>query len=57
MTAVSFRDPWHDRVLIGTTDTPVSEAQLEPRPLPEEIEFLLTHAARYLTKDPKRAMS
>jgi len=45
--------PWHNRVLIGTTDTPVSEAQLEPRPLPEEIEFLLTHAARYLTKDPK----
>ena len=50
---VLFAIPWHGRVLIGTTDTPVSEAQLEPRPLPEEIEFLLTHAARYLTKDPK----
>ena len=26
--------------------------ELEPRALPEEIEFLLTHTARYLTKDP-----
>lgn len=50
---VLFAIPWHDRVLIGTTDTPVSQSHLEPRPLPEEIEFLLTHAARYLTKDPR----
>ncbi len=52
---VLFAIPWHDRALIGTTDTPVTEAQLEPRARPEEIEFLLTHAARYLTKDPKPA--
>jgi glycerol-3-phosphate dehydrogenase len=25
----------------------------EPRPLPEEVHFLLTHAARYLTKHPQ----
>lgn len=49
---VLFAIPWHERVLIGTTDTPVKSPELEPRPLPEEIEFLLTHAARYLTKDP-----
>lgn len=51
---VLFAIPWHERVLIGTTDSAVSKPQLEPRPLPEEIEFLLKHAARYLTKDPKR---
>ena len=51
---VLFAIPWHDRVLIGTTETPVSEPQVEPRPLNEEIDFLLTHAARYLTKDPRR---
>lgn len=51
---VLFAIPWHDRALIGTTDTPVDEAALEPRPLPEEIDFLLTHAARYLSKDPRR---
>jgi glycerol-3-phosphate dehydrogenase len=50
---VLFAIPWHDRVLIGTTDTPVSQPQLEPRPLRGEIEFLLAHAGRYLTKDPQ----
>ncbi len=52
---VLFAVPWHDRVIVGTTDTPVPEATLEPRPLDEEIEFLLTHAVRYLTKDPTPA--
>jgi glycerol-3-phosphate dehydrogenase len=51
---VLFAIPWHGRALIGTTDTPVPRAQMEPRPLEEEIEFLLVHAARYLTKDPAR---
>jgi glycerol-3-phosphate dehydrogenase len=50
---VLFAVPWHDRVVVGTTDTPVTATPLEPRPLDEEIDFLLTHAARYLTKDPK----
>jgi glycerol-3-phosphate dehydrogenase len=39
--------------VIGTTDTPVDEVTLEPRPLPEEIDFLVSHAARYLTRDPR----
>jgi glycerol-3-phosphate dehydrogenase len=52
---VLFAVPWHDRVIVGTTDTPVPEATLEPRPLEQEIEFLLTHAVRYLTKDPTPA--
>jgi glycerol-3-phosphate dehydrogenase len=49
---VLFAVPWHGRVVVGTTDTPVAEPSLEPRPLPQEVEFLLTHAARYLTRDP-----
>jgi glycerol-3-phosphate dehydrogenase len=49
---VLFAVPWHGRVIVGTTDTAVAEASLEPRALPEEIEFLLEHAARYLTRDP-----
>ena len=49
---VLFAIPWHGRVLVGTTETPVQEAQLEPRPLAQEIEFLITHAARYLTQHP-----
>lgn len=50
---VLFAVPWHGRVIIGTTDTPVHHAALEPRALPDEIEFLMTHAARYLTRDPQ----
>lgn len=50
---VLFAVPWHGRVVVGTTDTPIDHASLEPRPLPEEIQFLMTHAARYLTRDPR----
>ncbi len=49
---VLFAVPWHDRVIVGTTDTPVRSISLEPRPFQEEVDFLLEHAARYLTKDP-----
>ncbi len=49
---VLFAIPWHGRALLGTTDTPIDEPGLEPRPLPEEIEFILETAARYLINDP-----
>jgi glycerol-3-phosphate dehydrogenase len=49
---VLFAVPWHDRVLVGTTDTPVDRASLEPRPLEEEIAFILKHAAQYMVEDP-----
>lgn len=51
---VLFAVPWHERVLVGTTDTPVAGASLEPRPLEEEIHFILKHAARYMVDDPTR---
>jgi glycerol-3-phosphate dehydrogenase len=47
--------PWHGRVLVGTTDTPLAEASLEPRAQPQEVEFLLRNAGRYMAKDPTRA--
>lgn len=50
---VLFAVPWHDRIIVGTTDTPIEAPTLEPRAKEEEVEFLLTHAARYLTKDPE----
>ena len=51
---VLFAVPWHGRIIVGTTDTPIEQPVLEPRPREEELEFLLTHAVRYLTKDPAR---
>jgi glycerol-3-phosphate dehydrogenase len=52
---VLFAVPWQGRVIIGTTDTPVSIITPEPLPLDEEIDFLLSHAARYLASHPTRA--
>src|SRR5690606_280672 len=52
---VLFAIPWRNRVVVGTTDTPVSGPLLEPVARPEEIDFLLGHAARYLTRDPTLA--
>ncbi len=49
---VLFAIPWHDRVLVGTTDTPVSDLALEPRPLHEEIAYLLGYLERYFTRPP-----
>lgn len=51
---VLFMVPWHDRVLLGTTDTEVDKPTLEPKPLKEEIDFLLAHAGQYLTKHPSK---
>lgn len=51
---VLFAVPWHNKVVVGTTDTPVDGPSLEPRALEEEIHFILKHAAQYMTKDPTR---
>lgn len=52
---VLFGVPWHGKVLLGTTDTPLNEHQIEPRPLEEEIEFILSTADEYLENAPTRA--
>ena len=52
---VMFAIPWHGHTLVGTTDTPVSNPSLEPVPMQQEIEFILSTAALYLHKKPKRA--
>jgi len=52
---VLFAVPWHNKVVVGTTDTEIEKATLEPRALEEEIDFILTHAKRYMKKDPSRS--
>ncbi len=44
---VLFAVPWHDKVVLGTTDTPIEKTSLEPKPLEEEIEFIIAHINRY----------
>ncbi len=63
---VLFAVPWHNKIIVGTTDTPVivndnavetghalSLQQMhEPIAFKEEIEFVMQHIHRYLRKDP-----
>ncbi|MEI8310499.1 MAG: glycerol-3-phosphate dehydrogenase C-terminal domain-containing protein, partial [Verrucomicrobiota bacterium] len=50
---VLFVIPWHGKVLVGTTDTAMEQADLEPRAMKEEIGFILRNAARYLSHAPE----
>lgn len=52
---VLFAVPWHDHVVVGTTDMGVDTISLEPVPMDEEIGFILTNAAKYLSKAPSRS--
>ena len=38
---VLFAVPWHDKVVVGTTDIVRPKAEEDPRPLKEEIDFIL----------------
>jgi len=51
---VLFAVPWHNRTLVGTTDTPINAISYEPLPFEEEIEFVLETAGRYLSHKPTR---
>lgn len=51
---VLFAIPWYDKVVVGTTDTPLDIINLEPVALESEINFILQTAQRYLVKPPKR---
>lgn len=46
---VLFAVPWHNKVVLGTTDTLIDRAVIEPKPLEEEIDFILKHINRYCT--------
>lgn len=52
---VLFAVPWHDKVVVGTTDTLMDEPAEEPVALEREIRFILDTAANYLTRPPKRS--
>lgn len=51
---VLFAIPWHGHTLVGTTDTPIDAPSYEPKPFPQEIEFVLETAREYLSRPPRR---
>lgn len=48
---VLFAVPWHNKIVLGTTDTAIDTITEEPIAQKQEIDFILTHISRYLTKD------
>lgn len=52
---VLFAVPWHNKVVVGTTDTPVDNTAMDPVALEMEINFILNTAGSYLTKQPGRS--
>lgn len=51
---VLFAVPWHDKLIVGTTDTLIDQNSLEPIALEKEIAFILETAGQYLKKKPTR---
>jgi glycerol-3-phosphate dehydrogenase len=51
---VMFAIPWHGHTVVGTTDTPMAQASLEPVALEQEVEFILQTASLYLARKPQR---
>lgn len=51
---VLFGVPWHDHILLGTTDTPLKEHSIEPIPQEQEIDFILKTANLYMNPAPTR---
>jgi glycerol-3-phosphate dehydrogenase len=51
---VMFAIPWHGHVLVGTTDTPITNIMLEPTPQKGEVDFILETASNYLAHRPAR---
>jgi glycerol-3-phosphate dehydrogenase len=51
---VLFAIPWRSVVIVGTTDTPISEPTLEPRAQQSEITFILETLNRYLEDEVTR---
>ena len=51
---VLFAVPWYQYVLIGTTDTPLNEYQIEPKALTKEVDFILETVSQYFKTAPQK---
>ena len=49
---IMFAIPWHSKVLLGTTDTPLDHVPTNPVPRATEIATILDVASRYLADSP-----
>jgi len=49
---VLFLVPWHNRIVVGTTDVEKQRAELEPQAEEAEVSYILETASRYLAVPP-----
>ncbi|WP_418263746.1 glycerol-3-phosphate dehydrogenase/oxidase [Flavobacterium faecale] len=52
---VLFLVPWHNKVVVGTTDTLLDSHSLEPKALDKEVDFIIATVNNYLTKKVTKA--
>jgi len=52
---ILFAVPWHNRVVVGTTDVEKQHAELEPHAEEEEVEYILSTARLYMKRPPERS--
>jgi len=52
---VLFAVPWHNRVVVGTTDVEKQHAELEPVAEEVEVEYILETARLYMEHAPRRS--
>lgn len=52
---VLFAVPWHNALIVGTTDTEVKTIETEPKSTEEEVQFILENARLFLAKKPERS--
>jgi glycerol-3-phosphate dehydrogenase len=52
---VLFVVPWLGKLILGTTDSPREDTAREPRAFPQDTDFILGEAAKYLTRAPQRS--
>ena len=55
MDACWFAIPWHEHLVVGTTDVGVPRAEMEPRSSVQEQQFLREHVRRYLGREIEEA--
>lgn len=52
---VLFAVPWHNRVVVGTTDVEKEHAVLEPLAEDQEVEYILATTRLYMDRPPERS--
>ncbi len=50
---VLFAIPWHDKLVVGTTDVLVEKESLDPKPTEQEVQFILDNFNRYALQEAK----